>query len=63
MGIGPISITPYAGYMLEKSNIDITTKHPYSPRMEITKENVIKRLEASLKRMQTDYIDIALVHQ
>ena len=24
LGIGPISITPYAGFMLEKSNIDIT---------------------------------------
>jgi hypothetical protein len=24
LGIGPINITPYAGYMLEKSNIDIT---------------------------------------
>jgi len=24
LGVGPISITPYAGYMLEKSNIDIT---------------------------------------
>jgi diketogulonate reductase-like aldo/keto reductase len=41
-----------------RDKVIITTKHPYSPRMEITKENVIKRLEASLKRMQTDYIDI-----
>jgi hypothetical protein len=24
LGIGPINITPYAGFMLEKSNIDIT---------------------------------------
>jgi hypothetical protein len=24
LGVGPISITPYAGFMLEKSNIDIT---------------------------------------
>jgi len=46
-----------------RDKITITTKHPYSPRMQITKENVIKRLEASLKRMQTDYIDIAMVHQ
>ncbi len=46
-----------------RDKVIITTKHPYSPRMQITKENVIKRLEASLKRMQTDYIDIALVHQ
>jgi predicted aldo/keto reductase-like oxidoreductase len=46
-----------------RDKITITTKHPYSPRMQITTENVIKRLEASLKRMQTDYIDIAMVHQ
>jgi predicted aldo/keto reductase-like oxidoreductase len=46
-----------------RDKVIITTKHPYSPRMQITKENIIKRLEASLKRMQTDYIDIALVHQ
>ncbi|NIM57614.1 MAG: hypothetical protein GTO16_01550 [Candidatus Aminicenantes bacterium] len=46
-----------------RDKITITTKHPYSSRMQITKENVIKRLEASLKRMQTDYIDIAMVHQ
>ena len=46
-----------------RDKITIATKHPYSPRMQITKENVIKRLEASLKRMQTDYIDIAMVHQ
>jgi predicted aldo/keto reductase-like oxidoreductase len=46
-----------------RDKITITTKHPYSPRMQITKENVIKRLEASLTRMQTDYIDIAMVHQ
>ena len=46
-----------------RDKVTITTKHAYSPRMQITKENVIKRLEASLKRMQTDYIDIALVHQ
>jgi predicted aldo/keto reductase-like oxidoreductase len=46
-----------------RDKITITTKHPYSSQMQITKENVIKRLEASLKRMQTDYIDIAMVHQ
>ncbi len=46
-----------------RDKITITTKHPYSSRMQITKENVIKRLEASLKRMQTDYIDIAMLHQ
>ena len=46
-----------------RNKIIITTKHPYSSRMQITRENIIKRMEESLKRMQTDYIDIAMVHQ
>ncbi len=46
-----------------RDKVIITTKYFYSSRVQITKENVIKRLEASLKRMQTDYIDIAMVHQ
>jgi len=46
-----------------RDKVIITTKHPFSSRMKITKESVTKRLEASLKRMQTDYIDIAMVHQ
>jgi aryl-alcohol dehydrogenase-like predicted oxidoreductase len=46
-----------------RDKVIITTKHPYSSRRKITKENVTQRLEASLKRMQTDYIDIAMVHQ
>lgn len=46
-----------------RDKVIITTKHPYSSRKQITKESVTQRLEASLKRMQTDYIDIAMVHQ
>jgi predicted aldo/keto reductase-like oxidoreductase len=45
-----------------RDKIFITTKHPYSPDIEIKKENVIKRVEASLKRLQTDYVDIAMLH-
>lgn len=45
-----------------RDKIFITTKHPYSPDTEIKKENVIKRVEASLKRLQTDYVDIAMLH-
>jgi len=63
------------GYMRQKSEsfigealkdvrdkLIITTKHGYSARDRITKESIIKRVEDSLKRMQTDYIDFALTH-
>ncbi len=46
-----------------RDKVTITTKHAYSPRMQITKESIIKRMEESLKRMQTDYVDIAMIHQ
>lgn len=45
-----------------RDKIIITTKHGYSPRKEIKKENIITRMEASLKRMQIDYVDVAMVH-
>jgi len=45
-----------------RDKITITTKHGYSSQLEIKKENIIKRVEASLKRLQTDYIDVAMVH-
>ncbi len=43
-----------------RDKITITTKHGLSPKVK--RENIIKRVEESLKRMQTDYIDIAMVH-
>ncbi len=46
-----------------RDKITITTKHAYSPKIQIKRENIIRRVEESLKRMQTDYIDIAMVHQ
>lgn len=45
-----------------RDKVIITTKHGYSPRAKIKREDIIKRVEASLKRMQTDYVDIAMVH-
>ncbi len=45
-----------------RDKITITTKHAYSSRMKIKKEDIIKRIEASLKRLQSDYIDVAMVH-
>lgn len=63
------------GYMRQKSEtfigealndvrdkLIIATKHGHSARDRITKESIIQRMEESLKRMQTDYIDFALVH-
>jgi predicted aldo/keto reductase-like oxidoreductase len=63
------------GYMRQKSEafvgealkdvrdkLIITTKHGYSARDKSTKESIIKRMEDSLKRMQTDYVDFALTH-
>jgi predicted aldo/keto reductase-like oxidoreductase len=63
------------GYMRQKSEsflgealkdvrdkLVISTKHGYSSRDKITKESIIGRIEDSLKRMQTDYVDFALVH-
>ena len=45
-----------------RDKVVIVTKHGYSERDKIARENIIQRVEASLKRMQTDYVDIALVH-
>ena len=45
-----------------RDKIAITTKHYYDPQTQIKSEDIIKRMEASLKRMQTDYIDIAMIH-
>jgi len=45
-----------------RDKVVITTKHGYSPRAKIKREDIIKRVDASLKRMQADYVDIAMVH-
>lgn len=45
-----------------RDKVVITTKHGYSPRTKIEREDIIKRVEASLKRIQTDYVDIAMIH-
>ncbi len=54
----------YIGQALKdiRDKVIITTKHGYSPRDKITKEDIITRVEASLKRMQTDYVDVAMIH-
>lgn len=45
-----------------RDKVIITTKHGYDFRQKIEKATIIKRVEASLNRLQSDYIDIAMVH-
>jgi hypothetical protein len=45
-----------------RDKVAITTKHGYSSRQKIKREDIIKRVEDSLKRMQSDYIDVAMIH-
>ncbi len=54
----------YVGQALKevRSKVIITTKHGYDFRQKIEKEAVIKRMEESLKRLQSDYVDIAMIH-
>lgn len=54
----------YVGQGLKgvRDKVVITTKHIMDFRQKIEKASVIKRVEDSLKRLQTDYIDIAMVH-
>lgn len=54
----------YVGQGLKgvRDKVVITTKHPMNFGQKIEKSAVIKRVEDSLKRLQTEYIDIAMVH-
>jgi len=54
----------YVGQALKdvRDKVIITTKHGYSEREKIEKQSIIKRVEASLKRLQSDYIDVAMIH-
>jgi len=54
----------YVGQGLKgiRDKVIITTKHPYDFRQKIDKASVIKRMEDSLKRLQSDYVDVAMAH-
>jgi hypothetical protein len=54
----------YVGQGLKevRDKVFITTKHPYDFRQKIDKASVIRRMEDSLKRLQSDYVDVAMVH-
>ncbi len=45
-----------------RDKVIITTKHPQGLPQKTDKASLIKRVEDSLKRLQSDYIDIAMVH-
>jgi hypothetical protein len=54
----------YVGQGLKglRDKVIITTKHMMDFRQMIDKASVIKRMEDSLKRLQTDHVDVAMVH-
>ena len=54
----------YVGQGLKgiRDKVVITTKHMMDFRQKIDKASVIKRMEDSLKRLQTDHVDVAMVH-
>jgi aryl-alcohol dehydrogenase-like predicted oxidoreductase len=54
----------YVGQGLKevRDKVIITTKHGQNFRQKIEKAAVIQRVEASLKRLQTDRIDVAMIH-
>jgi predicted aldo/keto reductase-like oxidoreductase len=45
-----------------RDKVVITTKHGFNPAQKIEKTAFIKRMEESLKRLQSDYVDVAMVH-
>jgi aryl-alcohol dehydrogenase-like predicted oxidoreductase len=55
----------YIGQALKdvRPKVILSTKHAASAAGEMERNALIQRIEGSLKRLQTDYIDIALIHQ
>lgn len=45
-----------------RDKVVIITKHTHGLTGKITRQNIIERFDASLKRMDTDYVDIAMLH-
>jgi len=54
----------YVGQGLKgvRDKVIITTKHILTPPQKADKASIVKRMEESLKRLQTDYVDVALIH-
>ena len=45
-----------------RDQVVITTKHPMRGPQDLDQAAIVKRVEESLKRLQTDRIDVAMVH-
>jgi len=45
-----------------RDKVAITTKHAQNFRQNIGKASILQRVEASLKRLQSDYIDVCMIH-
>jgi hypothetical protein len=45
-----------------RDKVVITTKHGLQIPRDLDRAAIVRRMEASLKRLQTDYVDVALVH-
>ncbi len=54
----------YVGQGLKevRDKVIIATKHPFNFSQKIDRASVIKRMEDSLKRLQSDYVDVAMAH-
>ena len=54
----------YVGQGLKgiRDKVVITTKHGLNFRQKIDKASIVERVEASLKRLQSDYIDVCMIH-
>ena len=55
----------YLGQTLKdvRHQVILSSKHAASAPREMERNSLIQRIEGSLKRLQTDYLDIALIHQ
>lgn len=54
----------YVGQGLKevRDKVIIATKHPFNFSQKIDRASVIKRMEDSLKRLRSDYVDVAMAH-
>ncbi len=54
----------YLGQALKdvRTKVIITTKHQIRSQADLDRATLVRRVEASLKRLQSDYLDIAMIH-
>jgi len=53
----------YIGQALEgiRDKVFLATKHSFGGRNPATRDSVIQRMNMSLKRLKTDFVDVALI--